>query len=80
MTDTREPKYQWGQRVRAGVDLYNDGSHPEHPADALLVAAGASGEIVQTGMHVESNTPVYVVEFTGVAHVVGCLEEEIAPE
>ncbi len=78
-TEPREPKYQWGQRVRAGVDLYNDGSHPEHAADALLVSAGASGEIVQTGMHVESNTPVYMVEFTGVRHVVGCLEEEIVP-
>jgi nitrogen fixation protein NifZ len=76
----REPKYQWGQRVRAGVDLYNDGSHPEHEPEALLVPAGAGGEIVQTGMHVETRTPVYMVEFDGVPHVVGCLEEEIAPE
>jgi nitrogen fixation protein NifZ len=80
MTDTREPKFQWGQRVRAGIDLYNDGSLPEHELGALLVPAGATGEIVQTGMHVESNTPVYMVEFDGVRHVVGCLEEEIAPE
>ena len=80
MNDAREPKYQWGQRVRAGVDLYNDGSHPEHEPDALLVPAGASGEIVQTGMHMESNTPVYMVEFAGVRHVVGCLEEEITLE
>ncbi len=79
-TDAREPKYQWGQRVRAGVDLYNDGSHPEHESGTLLVPVGASGEIVQTGMHVESSTPVYMVEFTGVRHVVGCLEEEITPE
>ncbi len=78
-TDAREPKYQSGQRVRAGIDLYNDGSHPEHEAGALLVPAGVSGEIVQTGMHVESSTPVYMVEFAGVRHVVGCLEEEIAP-
>jgi nitrogen fixation protein NifZ len=80
MIDAREPKYQWGQRVRAEIDLYNDGSHPEHAPDALLVPAGAAGEIVQTGMHVDSNTPVYMVEFAGVPHVVGCLEEEIAPE
>jgi nitrogen fixation protein NifZ len=79
MTEPREPKYQWGQRVRATIDLHNDGSHPEHAPDALLVPAGAAGEIVQTGMHVESNTPVYMVEFDGVRHVVGCLEEEISP-
>ncbi len=72
--------FQWGQRVRAGIDLYNDGSHPGHAPDALLVPAGAIGEIVQTGMHVESNTPVYMVEFDGVQHVVGCLQEEITPD
>ncbi len=79
MNNAREPKYQCGQRVRAGIDLYNDGSHPEHEPDAMLVRAGACGEIVQTGIHVESDTPVYMVEFAGVRHVVGCLEEEIAP-
>jgi nitrogen fixation protein NifZ len=33
---------------------------------------------VQTGMHQESNTPVYLVEFPD-GKVVGCLEAEIAP-
>lgn len=80
MSELREPKYQWGQRVRAGIDLFNDGSHPEHAPGALLVTAGATGEIVQSGMHVESSTPVYMVEFDGIRHVVGCLEDEIAPE
>jgi len=78
MIEARTPKYQWGQRVRACVELYNDGSHPEYPAQALLARMGDAGEIVQIGMHVESNIPVYLVEFGG-AHVVGCLEEEIAP-
>ena len=48
--------------------------------DALLVPAGASSEIVKTDVHVESNTPVYMVEFSGIRHAVGCLEEEITPE
>lgn len=78
MIEPRTPKYQWGQRVRALADLYNDGSYPEHPPQALLVRAGDAGEIVQVGAHVESSTPVYLVEF-GASHVVGCLEEEIAP-
>jgi len=78
MIDPRTPKYQWGQRVRAAADLYNDGSYPEQPPQALLVRTGDAGEIVQVGTHTESNTPVYLVEF-GMSHVVGCLEEEITP-
>ena len=77
MTEPAEPRFQWGQRVRALIDLYNDGSFPECPADALLARTGDAGEVVQVGLHVESNTPVYLVEF-GTNRVVGCLEEEIA--
>jgi nitrogen fixation protein NifZ len=74
----REPRYQWGQGVRALVDLMNDGSHPEHALDALLVQAGACGEVVNTGYHEGSNMPVYLVEF-GERLLVGCLEDELAP-
>jgi nitrogen fixation protein NifZ len=74
--EIRQPKYEWGQRVCAAIDLVNDGSHPEVPADALLVPAGGRGEIVQVGHHSEANLPVYLVEFEG-GPVVGCLEEEI---
>jgi nitrogen fixation protein NifZ len=45
---------------------------------ALLVKNGDAGEIVQVGSHTESNTPIYLVEFTE-RLVVGCLEEEIMP-
>ena len=75
--EPRIPKYDWGQRVAATVDLMNDGSYPDAPLDALLVASGDIGEIVQVGMHTDTNTPVYMVEFDG-RKVVGCLEEEIA--
>lgn len=78
MLDGREPKYQWGQPVIALTDLVNDGSHPDAELDALLVARGTRGEVVQSGMHEESNTPVYIVEFPG-GMVVGCLEEELDP-
>lgn len=78
MIEIREPKYQWGQRVVAALDLHNDGSFPYAPAQALLARAGDAGEVVQVGTHAESNTPVYLVEF-GERCVVGCLEEEIAP-
>ncbi|MGP8232077.1 MAG: nitrogen fixation protein NifZ [Methylovirgula sp.] len=78
MFDPRLPKHQWGQRVRAAVDLYNDGSFPSAEEGALLVSTGATGEIVQVGTHTESDTPIYLVEF-GEKLVVGCLEEEIVP-
>lgn len=78
MLDIREPKFQWGQPVKALLDLVNDGSHPYAEENALLVASGTRGEIVQTGMHEESNTPVYIVEFPD-GKVIGCLEEELEP-
>ncbi|MGE0113767.1 MAG: nitrogen fixation protein NifZ [Steroidobacteraceae bacterium] len=78
MIEVREPKYQWGQRVSTLLDLFNDGSYPDQPPQALLVPVGTLGEIVQVGTHTESNTPVYLVEFNG-KQVVGCLEEEISP-
>jgi len=76
MMDVRLPKYQWGQPVSAAIDLVNDGSHPNAEPDALLVAAGTRGEVVQVGRHVDSNMPVYLVEF-GQGVVVGCIEEEL---
>lgn len=78
MIEPVTPKFQWGQRVQAAVDLFNDGSFPEQLADALLARIGDGGEIVQVGTHVESNTPIYLVEFAA-NRVVGCLEHEIAP-
>lgn len=72
------PKYDWGQRVKAIDDLLNDGSYPDRGEDELLAAAGAVGEIVQVGVHTETNTPVYLVEFSENC-VLGCLEDEITP-
>lgn len=78
MIEPRLPKYQWGQRVKALIDLLNDGSFPGKPADAMLVGVGDTGEIVQVGTQTEANLPIYLVEF-GERLVVGCLEEEISP-
>lgn len=77
MIEPRLPKYQWGQRVKALIDLLNDGSFPGKPADAMLVNVGDTGEIVQVGTQTEANLPIYLVEF-GERLVVGCLEEEIS--
>jgi nitrogen fixation protein NifZ len=78
MIEPRLPRYQWGQRVKALIDLFNDGSFPDAAADARLVGVGDTGEIVQVGTQTEANLPIYLVEF-GERLVVGCLEEEISP-
>lgn len=78
MIEIREPKYQWGQRIIAAADLFNDGTYPDREPEALLVCNGTPGEIVNVGHHEELNLPVYLVEFQS-GGVVGCLEEEIAP-
>lgn len=76
MIEAKIPKYDWGQRVTASRDLFNDGSYPGIEPDVLLVERGTGGDVVQVGVHEESATPVYMVEFQG-DRVVGCLEEEI---
>jgi nitrogen fixation protein NifZ len=78
MIEPRLPRYQWGQRVKALIDLHNDGSYPDRPLEGLLVGVGDQGEIVQVRTHEETSIPVYLVEF-GEHLVVGCLEEEIVP-
>ncbi len=72
------PKLQGGQRVRAATDLFNDGSYPDQPTDALLVKSGDMGEVVNIGTISETNKPLYLVEFDE-RTVVGCLEEELLP-
>lgn len=79
MIDLPDPdaaRFQWGQEVVAAVDLYNDGSLPGAPDDALLIAAGGPGQVVQVGFHSEARMPVYQVDFGLV--VLGCLEDELA--
>jgi nitrogen fixation protein NifZ len=78
MSDPAEPRFRWGQPVCATVDLFNDGSYPDWPQEALLVSSGEQGDVVQIGAHVESSTNVYLVEFSR-NRVVGCLEAELAP-
>jgi nitrogen fixation protein NifZ len=76
MMEPVQPKYDWGQRVRAVIDLFNDGSYPDAAEGELLVPAGGVGEIVNVGHHAEANLSVYLVEF-GPHRVLGCLEDEI---
>jgi nitrogen fixation protein NifZ len=76
MTPGEPARFSWGQRVRALIDLYNDGSYPDVPQDALLAAAGSTGEVVQVGVEVQSGVSVYLIAF-GPGRVVGCLEQEL---
>ena len=78
MIEPVTPKFQWGQRVRAIQDLFNDGSFPDMADDALLVKAGDIGEVVQVGTHTEANIAIYIVEFAD-DRVVGCLDDDLEP-
>ncbi|OSI65743.1 nitrogen fixation protein NifZ [Bradyrhizobium canariense] len=77
MIERRLPNYRSGQRVKAAIDLLNDGSFPGASAEECLVSVGHIGEIVQVGRHTEANLPIYMVDF-GRQLVVGCLEAELA--
>lgn len=68
--------YEWGQRVRAAVDLDDDGTHPEAVPGQPLVPRGTVGEVVRVGHHADADVAVYLVEFAN-AKVVGCLAEEL---
>ncbi|MGY3033703.1 hypothetical protein ACVIIV_002873 [Bradyrhizobium sp. USDA 4354] len=41
-----------------------------------MLAAGATGEIINVAIHTEANLPIYIVDF-GEQLLIGCLEEEI---
>lgn len=77
MIEPRSPKYRPRQRVKAAIDLLNDGSFPGASAEECLVSVGYIGQIVQVGRHTEANLPIYMVDF-GKQLVVGCLEAEIS--
>lgn len=82
MMDIREPIFGWGEAVRTTHDLVNDGTYPGVAAQALLAPRGTPGEIVNVGLHEETNQPVYLVEFAsaqagGSPLVIGCFEEEL---
>ncbi|RXG95180.1 nitrogen fixation protein NifZ [Bradyrhizobium zhanjiangense] len=76
MTQPGFPKYRRGQRVKAAVDLINDHSYPNTEPEGVLLAAGATGEIINVAIHTEANVPIYIVDF-GEQMLIGCLEEEI---
>jgi nitrogen fixation protein NifZ len=78
MINTNVPRYEWGQHVQAAAGLFNDGSYPDQPAEALLVQIGEAGDVVQVGHHTDSGTVVYMVEFAR-NQVVGCFEHELVP-
>ncbi len=60
----RPNERQMGDLVYAALAIHNDGSLPDHDADALLVAAGGRGVIVNIG-HLEQDPKqvLYLVRF-----------------
>jgi nitrogen fixation protein NifZ len=79
--DNLEP----GDMVFAAIEIRNDGSVPELPAEALLAQPGARGVLLNTG-HLEEqpDAVLYLVRFEDenneLGPPVGCWPEEIMIE
>lgn len=76
---------QKGDTVYASCHIYNDGSIPAMPEDALIAAPGTRGTIVEMG-HLEE-TPqrkIYLVRFEdndlNLGPPTGCWPEELSAE
>jgi nitrogen fixation protein NifZ len=74
-----------GDMVWSCIDLCNDGTIPDMPADALLASAGARGVVVKTGtIQDHPEIGVYLVRFEDHEGVlgppVGCLTEELTQD
>lgn len=74
-----------GDTVYATCHIYNDGSIPEYPEDALLAKAGTRGVLMEIG-HLEESPErsVFLVRFEDEAlnlgPPTGCWQEELSPE
>lgn len=73
-----------GEIAFARQDIFNDGSMPETPQDALLAAAGTRGVIVQIGYMEAEDVEIYLVRFEDENLVlgppVGCLVDELTQD
>lgn len=75
-----------GDTILANKDIFNDGSFPESPENALLVKSGTRGVIINHG-HLEHNQDrqVFLVKFeqdkqsAGLGPPIGCWPEDIRP-
>lgn len=78
-------KLEPGDMVFAAIEIRNDGSVPELPAEALLAQPGSRGVLLNTG-HLEENPDavLYLVRFEDENHElgppVGCWPEELSAE
>ncbi len=82
MEDTR---FRIGELVFASEPIYNDGSLPDEPDDAVLAAAGSKGVVVRCGHLAEApGQEIFLVRFEdtsgSLGPPVGCLADELASE
>ena len=76
---------QPGDTVYATGHIYNDGSIPDHPKDALLARPGSRGVIVETG-HLEEapERKIYLIRFEdtklNLGPPTGCWPEELSAD
>ena len=77
--------YEIGELVFCSEDLLNDGGMPDADENAVLVAAGSRGMVVQTGyLEAAEQQMIYLVRFEDangeLGQPIGCLPEELTQE
>lgn len=81
-----EAKYfNIGDVVYSREPLYNDGGMPDVAEDALLVAAGVRGVVVNIGfVEADEEQEIFLIRFEGedgvLGNPVGCLPEELTQD
>ena len=82
---TTSSQYEIGELVFCTEDLLNDGGMPDADEDAVLVALGSRGMVVQTGyLEADEQQMIYLVRFEDangeLGQPIGCLPEELTQE
>ena len=82
MSATPPQQFESGDTIFAASELYNDGSIPDLPDDALIARQGTRGVVINVG-HIEEqpNKELYLVRFENddltLGPPIGCWPNEI---
>jgi nitrogen fixation protein NifZ len=72
----RPPHFEYGEKVRAKINIKNDGTFPGKEIGALLVKKGAVGYVASIGTFVQQFY-IYGVDFIESGHCVGMKRREL---
>ena len=76
MMDLRPPRFDWGLRVLAGDDIFNDGTFTGAEVGEVIVKKGDVGFIISIGTYLQQFY-IYGVDFYERGHLVGMKGREL---